>query len=627
MDGGHPGIGSPVARLERRGTSGAPFLAFLTGRSAGGRQPAGFPGARETCRGGTGTGGNPGGKAAVEKEPKRTKEVREADSDKTAGSRPARLRAMEILPLAVIAVAMLYLLVRLTLFLGSDYGWIDRTVATLLILAEGFLLLHGVGYFMEIRHVHRQGRSAGETVASPAPLTSFPPVAIIVSSFREPLDVIEETLISFYNLTYPNKRLYFLDDTRYDLPGADQGANEAYRRAVDDLCRQIGVNLFRRRWRGAKAGMINDYLAFTEGSGGEGFEFTPYGGGMPERKERYIIVFDADQNPFPRFIEPLVARMEAAPRLAFIQTPQYYSNFEKNRIARAAGLQQVVFYEYICEGKSISDAMFCCGTNVIFRRAALIDVGGFDETSVTEDFATSLKFHLQGWHSAYHPQVMAFGLGPEDLGGYFKQQFRWARGTVGLLRQIIPLFLKNPRQLTAVKWWEYFLSGTYYFIGPVFFILALCPVLYLFAGVPSYFARPEIYFLSFLPYLALTLATFYWTLRERRYRVSDLIVGQLLIAITFPVYLKASLSAILGVRSAFVTTPKGGGQALPWRDLWPQLGLLLVIFCALVWGLNRLYYERDVTAAVAINMLWCLYHFLILSSVFHFNNPAGEQGR
>ena len=543
-------------------------------------------------------------------------------TDKTGQS--ARFPIATTLAAAAMGLAMLYLLVRIAVFILSDYPWFDKLLAFFLLLAEIFILVHGVGYFLEIVHVATHRRPPADSDQSPPRLVDHPPVAIIVSSFKEPLDVIEATLISFYNLSYPEKHLYFLDDTRYDLPGDDPDRMAAYRDSVDALCRRIGVNLFRRKWRGAKAGMINDFLAFTEGKMREGFEFYPYGGDRREIEVKYVIVFDADQNPFPRFVEPLVARMEQYPKLAFIQTPQYYSNFETNRIARASGLQQAVFYEYICEGKSINDAMFCCGTNVIFRREALLDVGGFDETSVTEDFATSLKFHLRGWRSAYHSDVMAFGMGPEDLGGYFKQQFRWARGTVGLLRQIIPIFLRHPRKLVAVKWWEYFLSGTHYFIGPVFFILAICPILYLLMDVPSYFSRPEIYLLVFLPYLVLSLSTFFWTLKERRYRVRDLVLGQLLMAVTFPVYAKASLSAILGVKSAFVTTPKGKSQALPWRDLWAQLGLLILSFAAIVWGINRLIYEREPLGGLTINMIWCLYHFLILSSVIYFNTPQKE---
>lgn len=526
------------------------------------------------------------------------------------------LGGLAILTMTSVSV---YLTVRFVFFLLSDYLWYEQCVAFLLLAAEIFILVHSFGYFLNIFRVIARNR---EIVSGPLPPElpdSYPPVAIIVSSFKEPLDVLDDTLTCFYNLTYPNKHLYFLDDTRYDLPNQDVEEMARYRESIDDLCGGLGISLFRRRWHGAKAGMINDFLDYVAGRAREGFVMQHFTDHPPTGQEKYIIVFDADMNPFPDFVEPLVARMEHDKRLAFIQTPQYYTNFEKNRVARASGLQQAIFYEYICEGKSLQDAMFCCGTNVIFRREALEDVGGFDDTSVTEDFATSLKFHMRGWHSAYLNKVCAFGMGPEDLLGFFKQQFRWALGTVGLFRIILIEFLKNPRRLPLVKWWEYFLSGTHYFVGWVFLILALCPVLYLVTGVPSYFIKPELYFIFFTPYIILSMSMFLWTLSRRSYHIKEIFTGLVLTPITFPVYMKASFLAVLGVRGTFGITPKGGSTSLPLTALWPQL--LLAFFCAFafVWGIMRLYYERTPVSALLVNMFWCLYHFLILTSVLYFN--------
>ncbi len=545
-------------------------------------------------------------------------------------TRQTRLKKLfiGIIPLSALIFALLYIMVRTVLFLFAAYHWYEKIFAFLLLLAEGFIVTHGIGYLLEHFRVKTHKLTApggGEPVPR---LESFPPVAVIVSSYQEPLDVLEKTLVAFYNLSYPNTRIYFLDDTRYELPAGDPGEMAAYRSAIDELCRRIGVNLFRRRWHGAKAGMINDFLAFGRGEAREGFEFQNFSGKEGREPEKYIVVFDADMQPFPNFIENLVARMEANPKLAFIQTPQYYSNFEANRISRAAGAQQSVFYEHICEGKALQDAMFCCGTNVIFRREALLDVGGFDETSVTEDFATSLRFHLRGWSSDYSNRVAAFGMGPEDLGGYFKQQFRWALGTVGLFRTLVGYFLKNPRLLTTARWWEYLLSSTYYFVGLAFFILVICPITYLFFSVPSYFARPEIYILLFIPYITITLFLFWGSLRELGYRFRDIVIGQLLGAVTFPVYLKASLLALIGVKGSFGVTPKAGTAALPLRRIWAQVGLAALTFSAIVWGANRLLYERQPAAAIAVNMFWCLYHLCILSTIFYFNRPekAGNPG-
>jgi cellulose synthase (UDP-forming) len=512
-----------------------------------------------------------------------------------------------------------YLAVRLLLFMLSDYSWYEQFIAFLLLAAEAFILVHCFGYFLNILHVVLRNREIVPSLQPPEPLEIYPPVAIIVSSYKEPLEVVEDTLTCFYNLTYPNKYLYFLDDTRYDAPNLDPEVMGRYRLAIDTLCKELGINLFRRKWHGAKAGMINDFLDFLAGRNREGFEFSNFFPRRGEEEIQYIIVFDADMNPFPDFVEPLVARMEGDRKLAFIQTPQYYTNFEYNRVAHASGLQQAIFYEYICEGKSLQDAMFCCGTNVIFRREALEDVGGFDVTSVTEDFATSLKFHMRGWRSAYLSKVCAFGMGPEDLFGYFRQQFRWALGTVGLYRTILIAFLKNPKMLSWVKWWEYFLSGTHYFVGWVFFILVMCPVLYLTLDVPSYFIKPEFYILIFTPYIVFSMSLFLWTLRSRKYRIQEILFGLILTPVTFPVYMRASLLAMLGVRGTFGITPKGGSTCLPLHALWPQLILAVLCFFSLVWGLLRLYYEREPVSALVVNCFWCLYHGLILSSVLYFN--------
>ncbi len=519
-----------------------------------------------------------------------------------------------------IALGFAYLIARTLFFLSLGGAWYEKTIGFFLLFSELFILTHGVGYSLQLLRVAARDK----TPIPPLPKLPAhpPPVAVVVSSFKEPLEVIEKTLVSFYNLTYPNKHLYLLDDTRYDnVALEDTEKMQKYRHAVDALAKQLGVSLFRRKWHGAKAGMINDFLDFSAGRIRPDFQFTGISGESRPADFKYLVVFDADQNPFPNFLEQLVARMEAEPELAFIQTPQYYTNFQRNRVARAAGLQQAIFYEFICEGKSTKDAMFCCGTNVIFRRQALEDVGGFEENSVTEDFATSLKLHAGKWRSAYSNKALAFGLGPEDLGGYLKQQFRWALGTIGMLRELLRNFFRHPLMMSPAKWWEYLLSSTYYLIGWAFLTLIICPILYLILNVPSYFGHAHLFFLFFAPYLGVTLLVFFWTLRQRHYSAKDVIFGQLLVAVAFPVYLKASVYAILNKPGSFVVTPKGSSNTLPLTSLWMQLGLASLNIAAIVWGLHRLIYEDVSVLGIGINIIWCLYHFFMLSTVLYLNNP------
>ena len=65
---------------------------------------------------------------------------------------------------------------------------------------------------------------------------------------------------------------------------------------------------------------------------------------------------------------------------------------------------------------------------MLFRREAFESVGGFPTNSLTEDYELSIWLHEAGWKSAYVPEVLSRGLGPEDMAAYVSQQQRWARG-------------------------------------------------------------------------------------------------------------------------------------------------------------------------------------------------------
>lgn len=497
-----------------------------------------------------------------------------------------KLKAIALI--AVILAIIIYSMIRITftVILSGEYAWFENVFSFMLLAGETFILIHATGYAIDLVRANKKE----ESLFFLSQKFSYPPpeVAVLVAARHEPKEVLERTFRSIMNIRYTAKNVYFLDDSSL----------EKYKKEAEDIAAHFGLHLFRRESRhGAKAGIVNDCTRTLQ--------------------EKYIVIFDADQNPMPDFLEKIVPIMEANEKLAFIQTPQFYSNIKENRIARASGYQQAVFYEYICEAKGSSEAMFCCGTNVIFRKDALLAVGGMDETVVTEDFATSVKFHLAGWKSLYFDHVSTFGMGPETLGAYFQQQSRWAKGTVGVFRKVIQSFFKNPFKLKFSQWWEYLLSGTYYFVGIAFTLLMICPVAYLFFHVPSFFIHQDIYFSVFIPYFGLSLGVFFLTLKDRNYSVKSLFLGQMLMYITFPILIRSAVSALFGFQGTFAITQKGAGKALPYLKLWPQFTFMLLNYTALVWGMNRWYYEKDFS--VLINCIWAFYHFMVMLSVFYFN--------
>src|SRR3712207_7376715 len=66
--------------------------------------------------------------------------------------------------------------------------------------------------------------------------------------------------------------------------------------------------------------------------------------------------------------------------------------------------------------------------------------------SVTEDMATCMRLHGLGWRTAYHDEVLADGLAPEDLQTMLVQRLRWAQGTVQVM------FRENPLTQRGLTW-------------------------------------------------------------------------------------------------------------------------------------------------------------------------------
>lgn len=285
--------------------------------------------------------------------------------------------------------------------------------------AELFNLVQAAGFWWTC--AGERVRTAADAPAEPYDID----IDVFVPVYGEPLEVVEPTIAAATRLRGARVRVALLDD----------GGNPE----MEAMARRLGAKYIRRTVHsGAKAGNLNHALRLTTAP--------------------LVAVFDCDHIPDAEFLRATLGYF-ADPAVAFVQTPQYYANAVRGGVAAAAWAQQALFFGAIARGKDRLDAMFCCGTNVVFRRTALDDVSGFPEDSLTEDFELSIRLHERGWKSAYVPDVLAHGLGPEDMAAYVSQQHRWARGCLSalpaVLRARLPLRLRLQYLLSAM----FFLSG------------------------------------------------------------------------------------------------------------------------------------------------------------------------
>jgi cellulose synthase (UDP-forming) len=452
-----------------------------------------------------------------------------------------------------------------TLALVAYFSWLLRPERVgnpllfgLLVAAELFNVAQALGFWWTCLSGRRRHRRP-DVVAPAAP----PVVDVFIPTYNEPVDVVEATVAAAVAMRGADVRVSLLDDGDRD--------------EMERLAARLGARYVRRREHdGAKAGNINHALGLTSAP--------------------YVLVIDCDHVPYPHMLERLLPEL-ADPAVAYVQAPQYYANSDVNRLAGAAWSQQALFFGPIARGKDMHGSMICCGTNVVFRRAALDEVGGFPTDSLTEDFALSIALHERHWESVYVSEPLAAGYGPEDLAAYTSQQHRWARGCIGTIPRVLRARLPLRRKL------QYLLSASYFLSGWTVALYLTLPVLRIAFGVqPLAGAKADTFLAAFAPYFLLSLAT-----------VASVGAGKYTFAAyslatsTFWLHLHASWQVIRRQSRGFVVTPKSGDTSRQLRPAAPTLAIVAVLTTVALVGL-----ARDQDAATLNNVAFAGLHVAVL---------------
>lgn len=427
-----------------------------------------------------------------------------------------------------------------------------------LIAAESFNMLLAIGFWWTCLRRPAAGRRW-------VPVDPRIAVDVLIPTYNEPVEIVRATVAAAARLAGADVRVALLDDGNRD--------------EMSELAMEFGIRCIRRPVHsGAKAGNINHALAITDAP--------------------FVVILDCDHVPRRDMVVRMLGAFDTD-AVALVQTPQYYANARTNRIAGAAWGQQALFFGAIARGKDAHGAMFCCGTNVMIRRAPLQAVGGFPETSLTEDFTLSVMLQERGWQTRYLPEVLASGLGPEDLASYVSQQRRWARGCIGTIPRI--LMARLPLRTKV----QYLLSATYFLTGWTTAVYLSMPIAYLFFGVqPLDPVGVQTFLLAFTPYIVLSLAT-----------VASLGVGSYTFAAyslavsTFWIHLGATARVFVRGQGRFVVTPKRGSSRRQWRPALPTLVVIAALIAATAVGL-----ARSIDAGTLNNAAFAMMHVAILTS-------------
>lgn len=421
----------------------------------------------------------------------------------------------------------------------------------------------------------------------PARNPSFNPlVDIYITVAGEPTDVVAQTVLAAQQLLYANFQIYILNDGYV--------AKKDNWQEIEQLADTLGVTCITRKTPGgAKAGNINHALRQTSGE--------------------LIVVLDADMMPHADFLEKVIPYFQYE-KVGYVQTPQYYKNYYLNEVTAGAWEQQELFFGPILYGTQKSNATFICGTNFAIRRTALLEAGGMYEKSIAEDFLTSLYVHQKGWRSCYLTEVLCEGLAPEDLHSYYKQQRRWARGSLEVLFGNNP-FLKSG--LTFRQKLQYLMFGMYWLNGLILLLDMTMPILFLLFGLEPVATTTTSFALFFVPFMFLNLFTLYQA-SSGRVTFRAISFSQAI----FPLEIAGLISVLLGRKVAFTVTPKkkqaGNFTALSYPHLCYAFISMIAISLAV--------YREGINPSVVTNVAWALFN-IILFIPFILAAWSGVAGR
>src|SRR5260370_11741691 len=92
-------------------------------------------------------------------------------------------------------------------------------------------------------------------------------------------------------------------------------------------------------------------------------------------------------------------------KLGMLQTPHHFYSpdpFERNLGQfRTIPNEGEVFYGIVQDGNDFWNATFFCGSCAVLRRSALDEIGGIALAALTEDAHTSLRMHMNRWHTPH----------------------------------------------------------------------------------------------------------------------------------------------------------------------------------------------------------------------------------
>lgn len=307
----------------------------------------------------------------------------------------------------------------------------------------------------------------------------------------------------------------------------------------------------------------------------QGFKAGALQAGLHQATGEFIAIFDADFAPRCDYLLRTVPHFLSDDRLGMVQARWGHLNANSSQLT---GAQTIALDKHFAMEQTVRHRADLYpkfnGSAGVWRRACLVDAGGWQDDTVCEDLCLSTRAILNGWRFRFLNDVEAPAELPATITAYKNQQARWAKGSTQCLLKFGRSILADSRQRPLARIYA-LLSMSGYMTHLLLLLLLLVQVPLIFLGY-----RPPAGLLIFAvagigqPLLFVLGQRELYPDWPRRLRF---LPALLLVAIGLaPANARAILQAFFGRRHTFVRTPKGADLVLQTSAAGsgPQLALL-----------------------------------------------------
>jgi cellulose synthase/poly-beta-1,6-N-acetylglucosamine synthase-like glycosyltransferase len=454
----------------------------------------------------------------------------------------------------------------------------DWIIAILYTTSLFYLFVFSVGQ-LHLTYIYRKRKKDQD---APVDDGFEPTVTIQLPVYNEKY-VVERLIEAVSKIQYPREKLeiQILDDSTDETSGIIYQKLEWLSKSGLDI-----KHTHRENRKGYKAGALDEGLRTASGE--------------------FIVIFDSDFIPDADFLKKTLPHF-SDPRIGVVQTRWGHINKDYSLVTQlqAFGLDAHFSIEQSARNAAGSFINFN-GTSGVWRKACIVDAGGWSADTLTEDLDLSYRAQLRGWKFKYLEDVVTPGELPVVMPVIKLQQYRWNKGAAETARKLVGKILRS--DLPATQKIHAFLHLFNSSVFVALFIAAVMSVPMLFIKNNSPAIQTLFNFGGFFLLGFLSVAIFYWTATQRFYTSPAkkfFLLFPAFLVISMGLSLHNGIAVIegwLGIKSPFKRTPKF--NIIQKRDPW----------------LHNTYLNSNVNVVTLIEGLLCASFIFTIVKGFQMND-------